>query len=305
MELSSVNELLDRIAALGVATDYDQIGLKPDPREIDSPQVTHHVEVVEEQCGESSPILRTRYARVPNSSKPDTRGGEDVTQALNLKSGSGLDSLDNIQEPKLPSSETSWPLSLRLGEVSDSIPPTHPNISDLSQIRQEPEETVHHYWARFLLVMNRIKDCHEEDAISFFCNNCTDKGILNAISRREITRFADLVSIVRKYYAMESAWKTEIKFWDNPALNTNPVRNKRVHYHNPPGLTTKKQNPSTGKEPYWRDGSTDPAKFIVQRMQYQRTALEHVGYSGRWPKVVRIYSSQIPQSTILWTTIRC
>ena len=56
MELSSLNELLDRIAALGVATDYDQIGLKPDPREIDSPQVTHHVEVVEEQCGESSPI---------------------------------------------------------------------------------------------------------------------------------------------------------------------------------------------------------------------------------------------------------
>ena len=29
-ELSSLNELLDRIAALGVATDYDQVGLKPD-----------------------------------------------------------------------------------------------------------------------------------------------------------------------------------------------------------------------------------------------------------------------------------
>ena len=37
MELSSVNELLDRIAALGVATDYDQIGLKTDLREINSP----------------------------------------------------------------------------------------------------------------------------------------------------------------------------------------------------------------------------------------------------------------------------
>ena len=49
MELSSLNKLLDRIAALGVATDYNQIGLKPDPREIDSPQVTHHVAVVEEQ----------------------------------------------------------------------------------------------------------------------------------------------------------------------------------------------------------------------------------------------------------------
>ena len=37
MELSSLNELLDRIAALGVATDYGQIGLKTDLREINSP----------------------------------------------------------------------------------------------------------------------------------------------------------------------------------------------------------------------------------------------------------------------------
>ena len=41
MELSSLNELLDRIAALGVATDYDQIGPKPDLREIKSPPITH------------------------------------------------------------------------------------------------------------------------------------------------------------------------------------------------------------------------------------------------------------------------
>ena len=44
--------------------------------------------------------------------------------------------------------------------------------------------------------MNMVKDCHEEDAISLLCNNCTDKGILNAISRRDISRFADLASIV-------------------------------------------------------------------------------------------------------------
>ena len=41
MEFSSLNELLDRIAALGVTTDYDQIGLKPDQREIESPPITH------------------------------------------------------------------------------------------------------------------------------------------------------------------------------------------------------------------------------------------------------------------------
>ncbi|MFX4404371.1 hypothetical protein ABTA52_18635, partial [Acinetobacter baumannii] len=66
--------------------------------------------------------------------------------------------------------------------------------------------------------MNKVKDCHEEDAISFFCNNCMEKGILNAISRRDIAHFTDLVAIVRKYCAMESAWKTQTKFWDNPAL---------------------------------------------------------------------------------------
>ena len=187
MELSSVNELLDRIAALGVATDYDQIGLKPDLREINSPQATHHVVVVEEQCGNPSSTLKTNYVRIPDPSKPDSREGTDANQILNLESGVGLDSLENIQQVKLPNPETSWPSSLRSGGVPNLIPPAHPNISDLSQIRQEPDEIVHHYWARFLLVMNRIKDCCEGDAISFFYNNCTDIGILNAISRREIT----------------------------------------------------------------------------------------------------------------------
>src|SRR3954470_15275402 len=105
--------------------------------------------------------------------------------------------------------------------------------------------------------MHRIKDCHEGDAISIFCNNCTDKGILNVISRRNITRFADLASIVQKYCAMESAWKTEIKFWDNPALNSNPVQNKRVHHYRTPGVNTKKPKPSTGHGTVlerWLDG---------------------------------------------------
>ena len=71
--------------------------------------------------------------------------------------------------------------------------------------------------------MDRIKDCREESAISIFCNNCTDKGIINATSHREVTRFADLATIVQKYCAMESVWKTETRFWDNPALNTTLV----------------------------------------------------------------------------------
>ena len=49
-DLSSLNELLDRIAALGVATDYDQIGLKPDLREINSPQARSEERRVGKEC---------------------------------------------------------------------------------------------------------------------------------------------------------------------------------------------------------------------------------------------------------------
>ena len=59
MELSSLNELLDRIVVLGVATDYDRIGLKSDQREINSPPVTHQIAVVEEQNSDSSIYERT------------------------------------------------------------------------------------------------------------------------------------------------------------------------------------------------------------------------------------------------------
>ena len=145
MELSSLNELLDRIAAMGVATDYDQIGPKTDLREINSPHAIHHVAVVEEQCSDSSSILRTSYVRIPDPSMSDSRGGTDVHQTLNLKSGSWRDSLDNTQKSKLQGLETFRPLSLRLDGVPNPKTPAHPIISDLSQIRKRREGTIHHY----------------------------------------------------------------------------------------------------------------------------------------------------------------
>ena len=111
IELSSLNELLDRIATLGVATDYDRIGLKPDQREINSPPVTHQIAVVEERCSNSSSILRTNYVRIPELSEPDTRLREDMAQAANLESNSGLVPLGNVPEPELANLET--PLGLR------------------------------------------------------------------------------------------------------------------------------------------------------------------------------------------------
>ena len=81
-------------------------------------------------------------------------------------------------------------------------------------IKQQSQETVHQFWARFILVKNRAKDCRNKDAISAFCNNCADEGILNAINRRRILKFADLATIIQKYSVMESAWKNQAACWE-------------------------------------------------------------------------------------------
>ena len=109
--------------------------------------------------------------------------------------------------------------------------------------------------------MNRIKDCREKEAISLCFNNCTDIGILNAISRHEITRFADLTSIVRKYYATESVRKTEDKFWDNPAPNTTPVQNRRAYYRHASKPNIKKQKPSIGYRTVMEGWLNGPCKI--------------------------------------------
>ena len=89
IELTSLNELLDCITALGVAMDYDRIGLKPDQREIYSPSVTHEIAVVEEHRTNSTSILRMNYVRIFELSEPDTRSRKDTTQTPNLRSGDG------------------------------------------------------------------------------------------------------------------------------------------------------------------------------------------------------------------------
>ena len=51
------------------------------------------------------------------------------------------------------------------------------------------------------------------------------------------------------------------------------------------GQKPKSKKPLKGTEPYWRDGSANPVKSIVQRAPLQLIAFEHVEYYCRWPKV--------------------
>ena len=134
-----------------------------------------------------------------------------------------------------------------MGQGSDLNPPAHPDIRDLTYLQQQSQETIHHFWARFLLVKNKIKDCRDEDVISIFRSNCMDEGILNAINRRHVLHFANLATIVQKYWAMESAWKTQAARWEPPAPTQPFVRTKRMHPHGAPDTAVKKSKPITGR----------------------------------------------------------
>ena len=89
MEFSSLNELLDRIAALGIATNYDRIRLKTDQGEVKTLPVTHQIPVVVEQDDESSSISKTNYVRVAVHKEPDTHPQKDATSPPNIASDGG------------------------------------------------------------------------------------------------------------------------------------------------------------------------------------------------------------------------
>ena len=142
---------------MGVATDYDRIGLKPDHREIKSPPITHQVAVIEEQNNNSPSILRMNYVRIYGLEETDTRLRNNTPCPPNLESDNGPKKIVDIPEPELLSSEVFQTPDSKLGQGSDLKPTTHPDRRDLTCIRQQSQETVHHFWARLLLGKTRLK----------------------------------------------------------------------------------------------------------------------------------------------------
>ena len=138
MELSSLNELLDRIAAMGVAMDYDRIGLKPDQRDIRSPPATYEIAVVEESHVGRPSTLRMNYVRITEFSEPNTHPKDYMTQVPNLESGIGPKRLGNTPDPELSDSEPPVPPGVRSDQNPDSANDTHSDLNHLSRIRQEP-----------------------------------------------------------------------------------------------------------------------------------------------------------------------
>ena len=121
---------------LGVATEYDSIGLKTDQREIKSPPITHQRAVVEEQDNSSS-ILRTNYVQISDLEKPDTYRQKDTPCPPNIESDDKLQKSEDTPEPRLFSLEKPQTPNHRSGHGPDPIPPTHLDISALTSIQQQ------------------------------------------------------------------------------------------------------------------------------------------------------------------------
>ena len=190
-------------------------------------------------------MLRTNYVQIFEPGEPDTHPREDTPCPPNTKSDVKPENSPDTPEPGLVTSEILQTPDSTVGQGANSSPPTHhkqyspsnsspPDICDLMYVWQQPRETVHHFWARFLLVKNKIKDCCDDDAISVFRNNCMNEGILNALNHRHVLHFADLAHIVQKYCAMESAWKAQTARWESPAFKPHTGRAKRMHPHRAP-----------------------------------------------------------------------
>ena len=130
--------------------------------------------------------MKTNYVRIADLEEPDIFRQKSMSLPSNIESDDEPQKSVDIPEPELSGPVDIQTPDPKSGQGSDSIPPTHPDINALRSIKQQSQETVHHFWARFLLVKNKVKDCRDEDAIAAFCNNYADEGILNAINSRRI-----------------------------------------------------------------------------------------------------------------------
>ena len=170
-------------------------------------------------------------------------------------------------------------------------------------IKHQSQEKVHHFWARFLLVKNKVKDCRDEDAISAFFKNCADEGILNTINHLRIPKFADLATIVQKYSAMESTWETQAAHWKPSVPAQLPLQAKRVNPRGTPSPTVKKHKTATRHGTVlegWLDGPckihTTP-DIVATHSLRACWILRQVAKSGE-DILIKDDSDGIPQGTI-------
>ena len=128
-DVLSLNELLDRIATLGVSMNYDRIRLKPDEREINHPPITHFVAVVQELATYTFlPILKTKYVQVPESLESDTSPSDGTLRPPDSGSSVGLPEPLCLTGPEPDTSEAILAPNTDVGQDPKFNPSTHHNL---------------------------------------------------------------------------------------------------------------------------------------------------------------------------------
>ena len=70
-------------------------------------------------------------------------------------------------------------------------------------MQQLPDESIMHYWARFLSIKDKIPDYLE---IAAFQRGCKDKDVSNSLARRCVQTLPELSDLVSKFCTIEDAW---------------------------------------------------------------------------------------------------
>ena len=101
-------------------------------------------------------MLRTRYVWISEPCEPDTHLREETLCPPNIEPGVEPENSQDTPDPRLVTSEILQTPDSTVGEGSDLTPPTHhkqyspsnsgpPDVCDLMYVRQQPQETVHHF----------------------------------------------------------------------------------------------------------------------------------------------------------------
>ena len=173
-----------------------------------------------------------------------------------------------------------------------------PDADDLSHIIQQPGESAHKLWNKFLTKKNQIVDCTDAKALAAFKHNIRDERLARHLGQEKPRTMAALTSFMTRFCAGEDSWlahrgtndpsTSEIRDGNRKSWrNKNKCRNKEESPDNTtvnarfrgsrPGQQKKpfkgsKEGPS-GLTKSW----TDCAKFMAPPKNLRTTLTENAG----------------------------
>ena len=80
------------------------------------------------------------------------------------------------------------------------------DADDLIHIIQQPGESAHKVWNRFLTKKNKIVDCPDAEALAAFKHSVRDEWLARHLGQEKTRTMAALTSLMTRFYAGEDSW---------------------------------------------------------------------------------------------------